>query len=158
MPDAPPPPDTSPGRVEALWIKRARRGPMDPADSVEMIQGRGIRENADQGGWRQVTVIQREVFDQLRAELGDEVDPGMRRANVLVSGVSLEGSRGKILHLGPCRIEIRGETRPCERMDEALEGLRGALEPKWRGGAFGRVLDDGEVRVGDRVRLMDGTG
>lgn len=62
-------------------------------------------------------------------------------------------ARGRTLHVGGCRIEIRGETRPRERMNEALPGLRDAMRPDWNGGVFGVVLDDGEIRVGDPVRL-----
>jgi MOSC domain-containing protein YiiM len=36
-------------------------------------------------------------------------------------------------------------------MDEALDGLRAALEVDWGGGVFAEVLDDGEIRVGDQV-------
>ena len=36
-------------------------------------------------------------------------------------------------------------------MDEAYEGLRAALDPHWGGGAFGEVLDDGDIAVGDAV-------
>lgn len=144
------------GEVRALWVKRARLGPMDPADEVEMVPDLGIRGNADQGGSRQVTVIQEEVFEDLEDTLGPRVDPSMRRANVMVRGVDLRESRGKILHLGECRILLRGETVPCGRMDEALEGLRDALRPEWRGGCFGLVLAGGRVRVGDAVRLDEG--
>lgn len=143
------------GRVEALWIKRAKRGPMDPADQVTVEAGKGIEGNANQGGWRQVTVIEAEVFDALAERLDPAVAGIMRRANVMVRGVRLADCRGRILHLGDCRIEMRGETVPCERMDEALPGLRAALKDGWGGGAFGRVLDDGEVKVGDPAWLAD---
>ena len=144
------------GEVRSLWVKRFKLGPMDPKQEVEMVPELGIRDNADQGGRRQVTVIQEEVFRELADTLGPRLDPAMRRANVMIRGVDLHESRGKILHLGECRILIGGETRPCERMDEALEGLRDALRPDWRGGCFGRVLVGGTVGIGDEVWLEEG--
>jgi MOSC domain-containing protein YiiM len=36
-------------------------------------------------------------------------------------------------------------------MDEALPGLRTALESDWAGGVFAEVLDDGVIAVGDEV-------
>jgi MOSC domain-containing protein YiiM len=77
----------------------------------------------------------------------------MRRANLMVSGVRLQDTRFQILRVGDCAIELRGETRPCERMDEAHQGLRKALEEGWGGGVFGRVIQGGEIRVGDEVWL-----
>ena len=142
----------NPGRLEAIWIKRAQRGPMDPATRATLIAGRGIEGNADQGGKRQVTVIAAEVFDALRATLDPAVAPVMRRANLLVRGVALAESRGRVLRVGSGRIRVYGETRPCHLVDQALPGLRAALEPDWNGGVFGEILDGGEVRVGDPVR------
>jgi MOSC domain-containing protein YiiM len=77
----------------------------------------------------------------------------MRRANILLSGVRLADSRHRVLRLGGVRILLHGETRPCERMDEQCDGLRAALSPGWGGGAYGVVLDDGPVRVGDQAEL-----
>ncbi len=140
------------GRLEAIWVKRMAKGPMDPADTATLVTDRGIVGNADQGGTRQVTVIEREVFDRIRGVLPD-ARPIMRRANLMVSGIRLEASRGHTLTVGDVRILLNGETRPCHRMDEQCEGLRAALGEGWGGGAFGTVLDDGEVHVGDAVSI-----
>ena len=141
------------GRVEAIWLKRAVRGPMDPVRDVILVAGRGIDGDANLGrSTRQVTIIEREVFDDVRRSLSAAA-PHMRRANFMVSGIHLEGSREQVLTLGGVRVLIKGETRPCERMDAQCPGLTAALEPPWRGGAYGIVLDDGPVRVGDAVSL-----
>ena len=139
------------GRLEKIWVKRFHRGPMDPADAADLRQGAGIVGNANQGGWRQVTIIAAADWDRVVEALGAAVEPGARRANLLVSGIALDRTRDRVLQVGGCRLRVRGETRPCERMDEAEPGLRAALDPGWRGGVFAEVLDDGRIRVGDPV-------
>jgi MOSC domain-containing protein YiiM len=143
------------GRLDAIWIKRAHRGPMDGVDEAMLVADRGIVGNADQGRRRQVTIIERELWDRQMAAMDASIDPSSRRANLMVSGVSLLDSRDRVLRIGACRIRIRGETRPCERMDEALPGLRDEMSVPWGGGAFGEVLDDGEIRVGDAVEFVE---
>lgn len=139
-------------RLEAIWVKRAKRGPMDPADGVSLVQDRGIVGNANQGGMRQVTIIERETFDRIRAKLPG-AEPIMRRANLMVSGVRLARTSGRTLTVGGVRILLHGETRPCYRMDEQCPGLTAALGPDWGGGVYGVVLTSGDVRVGDPVAL-----
>jgi MOSC domain-containing protein YiiM len=139
------------GRLQAIWIKRMKLGPMDPADSATLVAGKGIVNNANQGGKRQVTIIEQEVWEGLMDQLGASNLPSTRRANLMTSGIRLADSRGRILRIGACRIRIYGETRPCERMDEALEGLRDAMRPNWGGGAYGEILDDGQIHLGDEV-------
>ena len=139
------------GKLEAIWIKRMKRGPMDAVQEATMVAGSGLSNNADQGRKRQVTIIEKEVFDKLKTELSEKVDPAMRRANLMVSGVPLADTRGKILKIGNCRIRIWGETKPCELTDEMHNGLKNALKPDWSGGAFGEVMDDGLIQLGDTV-------
>lgn len=140
-----------PGKLDAIWIKRAHRGPMDEVTEATAIAGQGIAGNVDRSRRRQVTIIEREVWDALVRELGADVPPSSRRANLMVSGVPLMATRGRTLRIGSVRFAIGGETTPCERMDEAFPGLRAAMRPNWGGGVFGQVLDDGIIAVGDAV-------
>lgn len=142
-------PETGAGRLEAIWIKRERRGPMDPVDRAEAIEDHGLAGNVEQARRRQVTILSAEAWATMMEELDAELDPAARRANLMVSGLELAETVGRVLAVGDVRIRVEGETRPCGRMDEALSGLRAAMEPGWRGGVFGVVLSGGTLRVGD---------
>ncbi len=143
------------GKLEAIWLKRARRGVMDRQERATLKANRGLVGNTDQGGKRQVSLIDKATWERLMQATGATLEPSARRANLLVSGIDLAQSRGKILQIGPVRISIYGETKPCERMDEAHFGLQAAMRPNWGGGAFGQVLDDGEIAVGDGVQWVE---
>ena len=137
------------GRVVAMWLKRSHRGPMDAAAQIRVSPDAGIVGGVDRSRRRQVTLIEREVWDRLMRELGGNADPSARRANLLLSGIHLMNTRGRILRVGEARLAIGGELTPCERMDEVLPGLQSAMRPNWGGGAFAQVLDDAVIRVGD---------
>jgi MOSC domain-containing protein YiiM len=139
------------GRLRQIWLKRAHDGPMDPREEAELVAGKGPRGSADFGAPRQVTLLDWERWQEAQGRLGVAVDPSARRANLLVSGVRLAESRGRILRIGSARVRIKGETRPCEIMDEAHPGLMEELKRDWGGGAYGEILDGGAIRVGDAV-------
>ena len=137
------------GTLDRIWLKRAKRGPMDAVRSALLEPGVGLIDNANRGGRRQVTLISRERWAEITTSLGADLDPRTRRANLLVSGLDLQRSRGRVLRIGAARLLINGETRPCERMEEAHPGLQAAMRERWGGGAFAEVMDGGEIRAGD---------
>jgi MOSC domain-containing protein YiiM len=142
--------------LEQIWIKRATGGPMDAVDRAVAETNSGLRGNANRRGRRQVTIISKERWDAICARLGTVIPPSTRRANLLISGLDLEKTRGRILRIGAVRLRINGETRPCWLMEEAHAGLQAAMQPHWGGGVFAEVIDGGEIAVGDEAAWEPG--
>ena len=102
---------------------------------------------------RQVTVVTRAGWDEACTVVARTVPWTARRANLLLDGLEpLDIATGRI-RIGDVVLEIGGETRPCERMDEACPGLHDALVPGLRAGSYCRVLSGGVVRLGDAVQV-----
>jgi len=138
-------------RVHAIFVKRAHGGRMDAQLTAVLEAGWGLLGNADRGGRRQVTIVSLERWNDLMREVGGSLGPDARRANVVVSGIDLENSRGRVLRIGECRLQIAGETRPCEQMEDAAPGLQSAMRDRWGGGAYAQVLNGGTISVNDSV-------
>jgi MOSC domain-containing protein YiiM len=107
---------------------------------------------------RQVSLLEAESWAAAMAELGRERDITVpwyeRRANLLIEGLRLPRETRRVLAVGEnLRIEVTAECDPCSRMEEIAPGLKAVLTPDWRGGLLGRVIADGEIAVGDEVRI-----
>ncbi len=137
---------------------------METLDRASVTPDRGLEGDcrgpvpAGKKGNRQITVIEAESWAAAIQDLGGA--GGLvwsdRRANLLVSGVRLPREAGKVIAIGKSlRIEVRCECDPCSRMDALREGLRAALTPDWRGGICGRVISEGDIALGDEVRIEE---
>lgn len=147
------------GRLLGIAIRSASRAPMESLDSVQVTQQSGVAgDYRGKYGPRQITVLSQEAWDEACKDVLTELPWTTRRANLLITGVELEQTTRKILQIGNVRLAITGETDPCQRMDMQHLGLRKALTPAWRGGVTCFVLNEGEIQVGDEVKLLSGTG
>jgi len=103
--------------------------------------------HARPGTKRQVLFASQEHIDAVG------VEPGAIRENFTVSGADVQGwAPGQRLAVGDAVFEVTMECEPCERMDELRPGLRAELEG--RRGVLAKVVETGDVAVGDEIRLL----
>ena len=151
------------GRLAGIARHDRPFGPMETLEHVavsvaEGVHGdfRGARASLKPRRKRQVSLIEAECVTAAMAETGAALDWSDCRRNLLVSGLRLPREEGIRVQVGASLIiEITCECDPCERMEALHRGLRAALTPDWRGGFLGRVIEDGEIAVGDEIRIVE---
>ena len=85
---------------------------------------------------------------------GLQLEPGVIRENVTVAGDDVEQwPIGQRVRAGAAVFEVTMVCDPCYKMDEIREGLRKELQG--RRGMLARVVEGGEVAVGDELVLLD---
>lgn len=153
--------DARGGRLVGIAVRPAYRAPMQTLERAHICVGAGVA--GDYKGAkhprRGVTVLAREAWEAALADLdahtdGDALAWTARRANLLVEGVDLPRAVGGVVRIGAAVLEVTYPTTPCKRMDEARPGLLRALYPDWRGGITCRVVEGGEVALGDAVAVL----
>ena len=131
---------TSPGRNTAESVPHERR---------QAIAGQGL-EGCAHGNppKREVLFVSTEHIASV------DVEPGAIRENLLVEGADVqEWAIGQRVQVGDEAVfEITMVCDPCARMDALRDGLRAELEGKR--GMLARVVESGEVAVGDPVELL----
>ncbi len=143
-----------PGLVEWIGLRPARRVDMQVVGSARLDPHQGMIGDryAGRNGERHVTLIQRENLAAIAAHLGlDSVLPEHLRRNVVVSGLNLLALKDRPFRLGTALLEMTGDCHPCSRMEEIF-GPGGYNAVRGHGGITARVLEAGEVRVGDAIR------
>lgn len=142
------------GKVVSIYLYPERGAEPVEVNDAAAIVGKGLDGDQPRAFKRQVTLLSLEAWQQATAELGAELPPCTRRANVVISGVDLSTTIGKHIQIGAICMEIHGETAPCSMMDAAKQGLKDALAPNVRAGVYGAVLEGGKVAVGDSVNVI----
>ena len=149
------------GRLAGIARHDRPKGPMETLASVTVSQSEGVR--GDYRGAqasqkvhrrRQVSLIERECWSAAMGELHGDNPWWQSRRNLLVEGIRLPRAEGTRVRIGDtCVLELTCECDPCSRMEAIRPGLKAVLTPDWRGGFLGRVVEDGEIAVGDPIRI-----
>jgi MOSC domain-containing protein YiiM len=155
------------GRVVALFVTPTAGAPMEARTTVEATSGVGLtgdryalgagKYSGTHRGPRDVTLIEREAIDAVRAE-GIPASEADTRRNVVTEGVPLNHLVGRTFRVGT--VTLRGIllAEPCAYLEQltGLAGVNGALAH--RGGLRAEVVDGGALHVGDVVAPHRPTG
>ena len=165
------------GSVDAVSSSRVHAFSKQPAPSIRLLAGLGVEGDAHAGvtvqhrsrvaqdptqpNLRQVHLIHAELFDELK-EAGLDVQAGQMGENITTRGLDLLGLPvGTRLHLGGAVLEVTGLRNPCAQIEAFRPGLLAAVLGRTEDGELVRkagimavVLEGGEVRAGDTVRVV----
>jgi hypothetical protein len=157
---APPPqlaPPTTIGTLESIWIAPAAGVAARSLDVARAIAGHGLdgdRHVLGTGTFASgqpgsaLTLIAAEVCDSFTPPLG----PDDHRRNLVVRGIDLDRLIGRDFWIGAVRCRGKRACEPCTVIQRYAG--RPILRPLvHRGGIRADILDGGELRVGDRVRI-----
>lgn len=153
------------GTLEAIFLRPARRAPVQTVSSARALAGHGLEGDrsaagktaAAPGSKRQVTLLQAEHLPVIASLAGQgQIAPAALRRNLVISGLNLLAAKSLfkdqslVLQIGPVVLEITGPCEPCSRMEEVL-GPGGYNAMRGHGGLTARVLAGGTLRLGDEV-------
>ena len=137
------------GAITNLHIARVKGTPSDPVQEATAISGLGLEgdRSATQGNMRQVLFMDKETLD----EFG--LAPGQVKENVTVTGLDLSQSKeGQVFFIGDdVTMEIVGECEACGKMNRLQPGLMDKIDG--RRGMLAMVINGGQIKVGDTVRI-----
>ncbi|TMA77552.1 MAG: MOSC domain-containing protein [Deltaproteobacteria bacterium] len=156
--------DPQTGRVEFIHLAQSEGEPMRATDRIRALAGIGLEGDRYASGrghfsktpgtGRALTLIEAEVLEHLRDSLGIALRPGEGRRNLTTRGVALNALVGHRFHIGNLLCEGMRLCEPCKYLEELIR--KPLVDPLLhRGGLRADVLEDGEIRIGDEVRLVN---
>lgn len=153
--------DLPDGQLRWIGLRPGHKQEMRSVESVQAIAWLGLEgdhrcyKTPDSG--RQVTLISTEFIQIIGTYTGlDPIDPALLRRNLVVSGINLNALRHQQFRIGGALFEATALCHPCSRMNQTL-GHGGAAAMLGYGGLCARILESGEIRLGNSVSpVIDG--
>ena len=153
--------DQGRGVVEAIHLA-GRHGEMPHAVSFAVAHaGRGLEgdrnfDDSDPDSCN-ITFIEAEAFEKLKADHDMELTPAASRRQVLVRGVRLGELIGRRFRVGEIECEGEEHCEPCSHLVK-LVGTPVVLKALLHTGLRAKIVTGGTIRPGDAVGLVARTG
>jgi MOSC domain-containing protein YiiM len=149
------------GSVSAIYVAPHPGAPVVALERVAAFAGRGLegdrnlraQPKADRDS--DVTLIEMEVLEALREDMGIELTEGGSRRNLHTRGISLNELVGQEFSVGEVVLRGQGLCEPCLSLAEAC-GDRGVIRGLiHRGGLRASILRGGTISVGDAIVVAE---
>ena len=149
------------GAVVKIFITPAGGEMMQPVEEVEALAGCGLKGDRycrRSGYWTdvdecEVTLIESECLDEIRAQTGISIEHGEHRRNLVTRGIRLDSLLGKRFQVGKAVLEYDRPRPPCGYIESLTEaGMTRAL--LGRGGICARVVGTGMIRPNDPIVVL----
>ena len=152
------------GVLQHIHICPEKSSPMQALERAMVIADRGIdgdRYALETGTYsgipgpdRQVTLIEAEMLARVAEDDGLPIEMAEHRRNLTVSGVPLMHLVGRRFAVGEVVLEGVRINQPCKYLNLMLK--RDVYMALWnRSGLNARVIEGGEIGLGDVVRMVD---
>jgi MOSC domain-containing protein YiiM len=144
------------GKVVAINISAAKGTRKKNVGHSCLISEFGLKEDAHAGDWhRQVSLLAQESIDKM-VKLGLKVGPGDFAENITTQGIDLLALPiGTRFRLGRSSLlEVTQIGKVCHTRCAIFYQAGDCVMPKE--GIFARVLEGGEIQVGDEIDVLGG--
>ena len=150
------------GKVEAIYTTPSEALPVVRRHRAYARAGMGLdgdRYANSTGYWsgdnkvsRDLTFIEAEAIERVCIQLGEPLDAGTFRRNIVTRGVKLNGLVGKRFGVGMVVVEGTSLCEPCAHLERVLERpiLRLLIH---QGGLRANILTMGEIHTDDPISL-----
>jgi MOSC domain-containing protein YiiM len=146
----------SPAKVIAVNISAKKGTRKKNVTSSCLIPGRGLKDDAHAApGKRQVSLLAQESIDKM-VRLGLKVGPGDFAENLTTQGLDLLSlPLGTRFRIGEhTLLEVTQIGKVCHTRCAIYDQAGDCVMPKE--GIFAQVLEGGEIKVGDEIRVLGG--
>ena len=145
------------GKVDFISIRPERKMLPTTLEKINISIENGLEGDHYKGSSRkrQVTLIQAEHLKAVASLLQkDKIDPLLTRRNIVVSGVNILAFKNMQFQIGEDVIlEMTGACHPCTQMETNF-GEGGYNAMRGHGGITAKVIQGGEIKIGDKIKLV----
>ena len=141
--------------IKAVCISEKKGQQKHPVESVHLRPEHGIEGDAHAGNWhRQVSLLGQESVDRLQEKISIRLFPGAFAENILCEGLDLyKLPVGTRLWIGTALCEVTQIGKECHADCAIRQQAGDCVMP--REGIFVIVLEEGDARPGDEVRVVE---